>query len=928
MMSLAAVDDAMDPASGPEEVRRYSHFEITLAADGSLAELGHGAMGTTYRALDTVLQSPVALKVIGRNVADSPEVRSRFLREARAAARLRHPNVASVFHYGEKEGECFYVMELVEGETLEARVRRDGPLPPALVIEIGVQVARALGAAETQGLVHRDLKPSNLMLVAAQKGKHDKPTEAMLVKVIDFGLAKAVAAGKEATSENDTRHGFVGTPAYASPEQFAHGGKDSRVDTRADIYSLGVTLWYLLCGRTPFRGHTLAEIHGKQIGEALPLQQLTTRRVPAPVTALLRSMLAADPGARPQSARELLEVLERCQERISPIRGMKLSSIWIAASALFVLGAFVATIIMLGRAKTVRVSSQPSVSTDRSVAVMPFENLSPDPAETFFSTGLQEAITGELARIAALKVIGSDSTRSYVPGKRDLARIGEDLGVGHLVEGSVRREGGQVYLSIALVDPLGKIRPWAKQYQRPVSEAFELERAITDDVAAQLRATISPAEKAVLDTRPTTDPVAYDLYLRATTGPSLQSSQEEMRRELTRKVALLDEAVARDPKFVLAYCKLASTHDSFPMASVDASAEERAIDHRSLADAALESARRLDPDNARVHIADATHLLLVSHDNVHARIEIDLARRTLPNDAELEQIAGLIARSQGRWDDAIDAFEKAVSLQPREPVLFQALDETYRAMRRYEDSDRASEHIIALQPDDVAKRLWRATGPLEQRADPGPLRAALAAAPPPDAVDGDMQVRLRLVLALCEHDADAASNLLVSWKRPRIVFYNASYPKAWFEGLVARIRGDTEGAQRAFAAAKAALEPSVQANPGDARKLAMLALADAGLGHKDEAVAEGRRACELMPFSKSATAGPEVAYQLAVIYAWTDQTDLAIPLLENLAKSPAGTPMLVAPSYGDLRLNPVWDPLRSDARFTSIIAKLAPKIPR
>ena len=190
MMRSVALDEEPFTASGQDEERRYSHFEITLAADGSLLELGRGAMGTTYRALDTVLQSPVALKVVRENVLDLPAVSTRFLREARSAARLRHPNVASVFHYGEQQGECFYAMELVEGETLEAQVQRDGSLSAEKVVEIGLQVARALSAAEAQGLVHRDLKPSNIMLVGGHPD--GKPGEPLLVKVIDFGLAKAL----------------------------------------------------------------------------------------------------------------------------------------------------------------------------------------------------------------------------------------------------------------------------------------------------------------------------------------------------------------------------------------------------------------------------------------------------------------------------------------------------------------------------------------------------------------------------------------------------------------------------------------------------------------------------------------------------------------------------------------------------------------
>ena len=258
---------------------KYDHFEVEVGADGFPIELGAGAMAITYRARDTVLNSVVALKVIDRKVAKMPGVRSRFLREARAAAQIRHPNIARVSHYGEQDGECFYVMELVEGETLEARIRRDGPMPLALALEIIEQTARALAAAEACGVVHRDIKPSNIML-------ESDPSEALMVKVIDYGIAKIINPEVERGAEQ-TQTGFIGTPAFASPEQFAPSAQ-AKIDARSDIYSLGATFWYLLSGRVPFVGRTLREVAVKQ-AEELPLEQLKNTHVPTRVVALLAS---------------------------------------------------------------------------------------------------------------------------------------------------------------------------------------------------------------------------------------------------------------------------------------------------------------------------------------------------------------------------------------------------------------------------------------------------------------------------------------------------------------------------------------------------------------------------------------------------------------------------------------------------------------
>src|SRR5437764_1552043 len=305
---------------------RYAHFEVETGADNFPVELGAGAMAITYRACDTVLHSLVALKVIDCKVAQNPGARSRFLREARAAANIRHPNVARVIYYGEQDGECFYAMELVEGETLEARVRRDGPLPLAVALDVIEQTARALAAAEACGVVHRDIKPSNVMLESDSSG-------ALRVKLIDYGVAKVMGLQTQSGSEQ-THAGFIGTPAFASPEQFAGIGQ-MPVDTRSDIYSLGVTLWYLLTGRTPFGGRTMEEIRGRQTDE-LPLEKLRSLHLPGQVLTLLKSMLAPEPKDRPQSARELLSAIHGCSVRFKPEARSRRRTIALAGAAFVV----------------------------------------------------------------------------------------------------------------------------------------------------------------------------------------------------------------------------------------------------------------------------------------------------------------------------------------------------------------------------------------------------------------------------------------------------------------------------------------------------------------------------------------------------------------------------------------------------------------
>src|SRR6184192_1660458 len=339
---------------------KYTHFEVEVGADGFPVELGAGAMAITYRARDTVLNSEVALKVIDRRVAQNPGARSRFLREARAAANIHHPNVARVTYYGEQDGECFYAMELVKGETLEARVRRDGPMPLALALEVVEQGARALAVAEACGVVHRDIKPSNIMLESDASG-------ALTVKLIDYGVAKVMGPQADLGVEQ-TQAGFIGTPAFASPEQFAGAGQ-LPVDTRSDIYSLGVTLWYLLTGRTPFVGRTMEEIRARQNSD-LPLEQLKGLHLPGKIVALLESMLAPDPKDRPQSARDLLLAVHSCYDRFNP------EARWRRRKAILVNVALTLAIVAIAVGTWWYQRLRPFGPEELSIAVLPFDNLS------------------------------------------------------------------------------------------------------------------------------------------------------------------------------------------------------------------------------------------------------------------------------------------------------------------------------------------------------------------------------------------------------------------------------------------------------------------------------------------------------------------------------------------------------------------------
>jgi serine/threonine protein kinase/tetratricopeptide (TPR) repeat protein len=891
---------------------KYDHFEVEVGADGFPIELGAGAMAITYRARDTVLNSVVALKVIDRKVAKMHGVRSRFLREARAAAQIRHPNVARVSHYGEQDGECFYVMELVEGETLEARIRRDGPMPLAQALEVIEQTARALAAAEVCGVVHRDIKPSNIMLESDPGGC------APIVKVIDYGIAKILKPEAERGAEK-TQAGFIGTPAFASPEQFAPS-EQMKIDTRSDIYSLGVTFWYLLSGRVPFVGRTLRDVAAKQ-AEELPLEQLKNTHVPARVIALLQSMLAVDPAKRPQTARELLSAIHRCFTKFSTEAcSRRKRFIMATAGAILALGAVALGSWLYQRAQSV-------AAMERSIAVLPFENLSATGEDSYFTVGMQDEITGDLAKLAGMKVIGSQSTRSYLPGKeRDLHAIGRDLGVRHLLEGTVSRDHDQMRVALQLVDLRDGGGSWTETYERPMKDVFALQGEITQAVAARLRARLSPDETVAINEPPTADLRAYDLYLRARSIDVLVNDTAEWASVTQQRISFLDQAVERDPKFVLAYCELVKAHDILYRTKQVTPVENRTVDHRVLAEAALEKARRIQPDIGPVHLALADHFLWANNDLSLARVEIDLARRTLPNSAELETTAAAIARRQSRWDDDVQARERAVALEPRAEDNLFFLADTYRLLRRYDRFDGLMARLLGVLPSDSSAtyRVFRTFGPLEREGDLGPLRAAIATVTPEEDPNSAIRDLHNLILALWSHDPDSVSQTSARAAETTFVFNGVKYPKSWYEGLAARMRGDKKGAQTAFAAARLEVEKAVLTDASDGRALSLLAMIDAGLGRQEQAVQEAEHACELVTFENSGPSAPIVRCNLAVVYAWNGQFDFAISELDQLVNRPAGTNLPAQPTYGDLRRNPLWDPLRNDPRFTAIMQRLAP----
>jgi TolB-like protein/class 3 adenylate cyclase/Tfp pilus assembly protein PilF len=562
-----------------------------------------------------------------------------------------------------------------------------------------------------------------------------------------------------------------------------------------------------------------------------------------------------------------------------------------------------------------KTASWPTAIPEKSIAVLPFENLSDEKENAYFADGVQDEILTGLARVADLKVISRTSTLQYrVGAERNLREIAKALGVAHVLAGSVQRAGSRVRVSAQLIDARTDSQLWAERYDRDVIDVFAIESELAAKIVAQLQAKISPSEKAAIGQKPTADLTAHDLYIRAKTLITTSVFSTPQAESLSEAVRLLNEAIERDPAFALAYYQLAHTHDLLYFTGIDHTPARLA-----LADAAIQSLTRLLPNSGEAHLALAKHLYWGYLDYDRARNELSLAQKSLPNEPWAFVLAGYIDRRQGRWDQSIKNLERAVELDPQNPAILQQLALTYDSLRRYADVERAFDRAIAVTPKDAALRASRAEVELNWHADPRPLISTIEAFVAEDSSEAKHLAFVWVPGALSKRDSDGARRAMDALPLDGCYDNTIPFPRTWCEGVVAQFRGEKAAAHAAFTSVRAEAAKIVAEQPNYAEGLCVLGMADAALGHKDDAIREGRRAVELLPMTKDAIIGPLLVQYLALIYAWTGEKDLALEQLSVAASLPGHL------SYGYLRLHPYWDPLRGDPRFEKIVASLAPK---
>ena len=876
--------------------RTVSHFEVQ-------APIGAGGMGVVYRAEDTRLGRSVALKFLLPAQSFDARAAARFLREARSAATLDHPNLCAVHEVGTTDdGWLFMAMALYQGETLRARLTRDGPVPVREALGIARQIAEGLQAAHAAGIVHRDLKPGNIMLLPDGS-----------VKILDFGLAKMA---DQSLSETGAR---LGTVSYMAPEQV----RGAPVDARADLWASGVVLYEMLTATKPFAGeHDIAIANAILHGEPVS-PSMRRRELPEAMEDVILRLLEKDPGRRYATAADLSADLARIATPAGGIRHAlrrrarrarhRLTS---RSGRMVAAGAALALVGAGGYAAVAGDTGAPPMPPARTaIAVLPFRNLSADGPNAYFASGLHEEILGQLYKVPALKVIGRNSVLAYGgPSPPPLRQIASELGVGSVVDASVQVVGNRVRVNIQVVDGQTERPLWVERYDRTLDDAFALQSEIARQIAATLGAALSSGARDALARPPTKKAQAYLLYLQ---GRDIDRRPNTQREKYDSAMALYEQAIALDPDFALARAALSIDHGIMYWRRLDMT-PARLARQRAEAEAAL----RLAPDLPQAHESmSAVHNTGPETDVRAGLRELEIALRTAPNDPALWRRVAATYRRLGRWDEYDVPFQRAVELDPRDFLLLVDYGgETHARMGRYADAVRWFDRALSVEPEAISHAFERAWVFVAWKGELDTLRTAISGAP------GRFVLRNRWFRYHCRYllfDRQPDSLLkFLKWvheiapasrvRSTPLLFV----PDALYAAWAHQLRHDPLAARMAFDSALVFLDSVIATIPDDWPIRQSRGMALAGLGRRKEALEEVRRLRTSFIHRKDLFLRSYVEIGAAQILAHAGETGAAVDQLERLLADP-----FPAISVHTLRLDPVWDPIRRDPRFRALLGK-------
>lgn len=886
-----AAGESAEGAAAEVALSEFGEYEL-------LEELGRGGQGVVYRARQPSLNRTVALKIVGLGQwASSPQLK-RFRQEAEAAASLEHPGIVPIYEIGECERSCYFSMKFVEGGSLDA-VLGSEPMAPMKAAKLMVKVARIVQFAHTRGVLHRDIKPGNILLDA-----NGEP------HLTDFGLARLLEHERTITNSRDV----LGTPSYIAPEQASEAAKE--LTPAVDIYALGAVFYHMLTGEPPFAGATPYETV-RMVLQAEPRNpRLCNRNIDLDLATVCLKALEKDPNQRYSSAEALADDLERWL-RTEPIRArrtgaMSRSRKWLRRnqSTALALGSLAALLVVgtLFVWKTWFIHIQPV----NGIAVLPFESLSEDKANAYLADGIQDEILTRLSNIRQLKVISRTSTQSYKSRPPNLREIGRQLGVAHLLEGSVQKSGDAVHINVQLIDAANDSHLWANTFDRQLSDIFSVEAEVAKAVADQLRAKLTGNEERSISARPTDNPEAYNAYLR---GLAYNLRQIYSPANVLSAQKYLKEAVRLDPKFALAWALLSY---------VDARGYltrnlQPTLALREEARCAAETALTLQPALAEAVVANGYYHFACLRDYDVAVRYFERARPLLPNDSRVAESLAYVARRRGQWEAAEAEFNEAERLDPRNVYLLMQHAQTYILRRRFADALQKLERVFDIVPDDpdvigLMAAIAQADGDLARgSALLGPI--ALAA-------DDPSLLEIQLYQTIIERRPTTlipALQAILDKADPKLGYYNGEL-RVWL-GWAQQLSGDDAGARNNWEEARLELELLISEQPDNNSVIEDAALANMFLHRKAEALAFAEQAMARVPIGTDALTGPRELEILARVAAQTGESDRAIAALEKLLSIPYSGAIVgavpITPAF--LRLDPMFDPLRNEPRFRKLI---------
>ncbi len=880
--SGAATGDGRSLAPG----RRLGDFEL-------IREISRGGMGVIYEAREISLDRRVALKLLPEDTTRDPVLLDRLLREARTLATLKHPNIVTIHSILEEEGTRLIVMELVEGMPLDQLIPPEG-LPLDRLLRLAVPLADALSAVHRRGITHRDLKPANVVV-----------TPDGYPKLVDFGLTKVTEPTRDGApvvvSDRVTQDGFVrGTLPFLSPEQLE--GKPA--SPASDLFSFGVILFAMATGRLPFFGASPDECMLATLRDVPPPITELNPALPEALARVVTRCLEKTPESRYASAREAREELEAIARATAAPRRTRLGIALRVAAVIVPVVAIAAALYFALRPASRDTIPQAAARGPR-IAVLSFENVGP-PDLAYLAPALSDEITSRLASVGGLVVVSRTSAAHYDRAGKSVRKIGEDLRADYLLEGTLLTSVGpagrkRIRVTPTLVRVTDDTDLWTERYDREMEDLLEVQSEIAIEVARRVGVTLGAPERRALDVRPSTQPDAYQAYLRG-----MGYTQTYLESDLRLAADMFQRAVELDPGFALAWAELSRVHTELYHFWADPT--QRRLD---LARGAAERALKLAPDLPEGHRALGEYYYRAFKDYDRALRELLLATASRPNDSASLMTIGLIRRRQARWNDALAALRRVAELDPRNSLAALETATTLSRMRRYRDAEREYERSILLAPDQFHAYLLGSNNLVLEDGTTRRARPMLDRAPHRNETE---LIYFLHRIETYDRNYRAALEVLGRMQSPAFEDRARYLLKPLLECASRLSLGDVDRGRAACEDARRALEERVSTSPDDPRLHSALGMAYGLLGRKSEALAEGERAVALCPIEKDSFDGPDYVIALAAIEAHVGETSAAIEHLRTVLAVPSDM------SSGRLRIEPNWDPIREDPRFRALAA--------